>query len=354
MCRLVFLVLCCAAFSACAIVPGQRMDVGDLKDDPHIAYVPITYELVTSTQRDEAMPADFGSTKPVDYTIGPGDTLYITVWNHPELTSPAGSQQQTVANGRPVGTDGTFYFPHVGVMQAAGMTVPQLREKLSKALVDYVKDPQVDVTVVQYASQRVTLEGAFRRTDPVVIGAVPYTLGEAIGTAGVDPALADLSGLTLTRDGKTYHIDASGTSGQPLPVIWLQPGDRIYLPFNDNHEVYVVGEVMRPAAFSFKTSHISLTQAIGRAGGLSPVTSNGNEVYVIRGSKNLSQAPTQVYHLEARSPAAFGLADAFPVQAGDVVFVGAAGVTKWNRVLSQLLPLSGFIYNASRVDNPAN
>ncbi|HEY4294128.1 polysaccharide biosynthesis/export family protein [Luteibacter sp.] len=354
MSRVVLLVLCCAAIQACAIVPGQRMDVDELKDDPHVTFTPITHEFVMSAQREAAIPEDFGQTKPADYTIGPGDTLYVTVWNHPELTSPAGTQQQTVANGRPVGTDGTFYFPHVGVVHAEGMTIPQLREQLSKALTDYVKDPQVDVTVVQYASQRVTLEGAFRRTDPVVIGAVPYTLGQAIGTAGVDPALADLSGLTLTRDGKTYHIDASGTSGQPLPVIWLQPGDRIYLPFNDNHEVYVVGEVMRPAALSFRTAHISLTQAIGRAGGLSPVTSNADEVYVIRGSRNLSQTPTQVFHLAVRSPAAFGLADAFPVEAGDVVFVGAAGVAKWNRVLSQLLPLSGFIYNASRVDSPSN
>jgi len=38
-----------------------------------------------------------------------------------------------------------------------------------------------------------------------------------------------------------------------------------------------------------------------------------------------------------------------------VVFVGAAGITKWNRFLSQLLPLSGLIYQAAgtadRVDN---
>ncbi len=349
--RIVLLVLCCAALHACAIVPGQRMDVGALRDDGHVTFVPITYELVSTTQREAAIPKELSNAKPADYTIGPGDTLYITVWNHPELTSPAGTQQQTVANGRPVGTDGTFYFPHVGVVRAAGMTVSKLREQLAAALVDYVRDPQVDVSVVQYASQRISLEGAFRRTEPIVLGAVPYTLSEAIGTAGVDPALADLSGLALTRGGKTYQIDASGTSGQPLPVIWLQPGDRIYLPFNDAHEVYVVGEVMRPAAQSFRTSRISLTQALGRAGGLSPVTANANEVYVIRGSKNLTQTPTQVFHLEARSPAAFGLADAFPVEAGDVVFVGASGVTQWNRVLSQLLPLSGFIYNASRIDN---
>lgn len=103
-------------------------------------------------------------------------------------------------------------------------------------------------------------------------------------------------------------------------------------------------------ALDAPTRFVTLTQAIGRAGGLSPVTANADELYVIRGSRQLSTTPAEVFHLPARSPAAFALADGFRMEPGDVVFVGAAGVTKWNRVLSQLLPLSGFIYNASRVE----
>src|SRR6185312_16144406 len=70
-------------------------------------------------------------------------------------------------------------------------------------------------------------------------------------------------------------------------------------------------------------------------------------VYVIRGVKDLEQAPAQVFQLDARSPAAFALADQFKVKPGDVVFVGAAGVTRWNRFASQLLPFSGLISNAA-------
>jgi len=210
--------------------------------------------------------------------------------------------------------------------------------------------------VVGYGSQRVTLEGAFQHTDAQVLNSVPVTLSQAIGMAGIDTQNADLSGFTLTRDGKAYRIDLTKVNqAENGQAIYLKPGDKLFMPFNDNKEVYVVGEVVRPQAITFKTTALSLTQAIGRAGGLSPVTSSGNAVYVIRGSEKLSQTPAQVFHLNARSPAAFALADNFQVEPGDVVFVGAAGITKWNRVLSQLLPLSGFIYQtagaADRVDN---
>ena len=52
-----------------------------------------------------------------------------------------------------------------------------------------------------------------------------------------------------------------------------------------------------------------------------------------------SRTPT-VFELDAKSPAAFALADSFLVRPGDVVFASAAGITRWNRFTSQLLPLT--------------
>ena len=90
--------------------------------------------------------------------------------------------------------------------------------------------------------------------------------------------------------------------------IYLKPGDRIYLPYNDRKQIYVVGEVRTPQAISFKTTDMSLTQALGRAGGLNPETSKGKAVYVIRGMDDTANLPATVYNLDARSPAAFALA----------------------------------------------
>lgn len=343
--------------NGCAMVPGQHLSTEALTEDSapesgHVQLVQITPQLLSSPATDASgnpIPPALLDYQPAAYQIGPGDTLYITVWDHPELTSPAGSQQQTLPNGRLVRPDGTMFYPYVGTIKAAGMNIEQLRKTISTKIARYIDDPQVDVSVIGYGSQRITLEGAFVKTDPQPVTAVPLTLAQVIGTAGVNTAQADLADLVLTRDGHDYHLDLNspGKGMDMAQSIYLKPGDRLFLPYNDNREVYVMGEVIRPQAITFKTSDLSLTQVIGRAGGLNPITSNARAVYVIRGVSNLQHEPATVYHLNARSPAAFALADNFRVRAGDVVFVGPAGVTKWNRVLSQLLPLSGIVGNAA-------
>jgi polysaccharide export outer membrane protein len=328
---------------------------GDSADSSQVELIPITPKLLAVTRaaaQAAAIPPALLAYQQEPYVIGAGDTLYITVWDHPELTSPAGPQQQTLANGRLVRSDGTLFYPYVGQLKAAGMTIEELRLAISSKLAEYVEKPQVDVSVIGYGSQRVLLQGAFVKTDPQPITSVPLTLAQALGTATINTEQANLSGLVLIRDGHDYHLDLDALNSDRgvAKDIYLKPGDRLFLPYNDRQEAYVVGEVTRPMAINFKTADLTLTQALGRAGGLNVTTAKGKAVYVIRGVKDLEQAPAKVFQLDARSPDSFALADQFKVKPGDVVFVGPAGVTRWNRLLSQLLPLSGLISNAASAD----
>lgn len=339
-----------SSLGGCIWAPGQHLSSGSLTrdsqiDNGHVQLVPITPKLLAMDQtveESQAIPVTLLAYQPGPYRIGAGDTLYITVWDHPELTSPAGPQQATVANGRLVRSDGTLFYPYVGQLKVAGMTIEELRKAISDKLATYIEKPQVDVSVVGYGSQHVTLNGAFLKTDPLPIDAVPLTLAQAVGAATVDPKEANLSDLMLTRDGQVYHLDLDQLDhGNGLARnIYLKDGDRLYLTYNDRQEAYVLGEVMRPMAIPFKTADLTLTQALGRAGGLNQSSAKGKAVYVIRGAKNIETAPATVYELDASSPAAFALADHFTVKPGDVVFVGAAGVTRWNRFFSQVLPLA--------------
>lgn len=345
-----------AAVSLCLAAQAQSSgNLGRLVESGHVKFVKITPELVSEigAKQQPAAPQELLQYRPESYRISPGDTILVTVWDHPELMEVnQGGGQNPQANGRLVHPDGTFYYPFVGTLKVAGMQLEELRNVITSKLSTYLQSPQVDVNIVGYGS-RVTLQGAFQNTSPQNITTVPLTLSQAIGAAVINTDEADLSGLILTRDGKNHHVDLDALSRNrgSTPEIYLKPGDRLYLPFNDRQEVYVLGEVLQPQALTFKTSDMTLTQALGRAGGLNPTTAKEDAVYVIRGMdvNDMEKQPSTVYQLDASSPAGFALADRFPVRAGDVVFVGEAGVTRWNRFLSQLLPLSGIIRNAASV-----
>ncbi|HSR65844.1 MAG TPA: polysaccharide biosynthesis/export family protein, partial [Xanthomonadaceae bacterium] len=145
-----------AATFALAGCTGQYLTTGETPRDNFIEtgevkVVPITPELLADPSMSAtatALPAEVTGYRPETYHRQPGDSLIVTVWDHPELTTPAGSQQQTVANGRLVQPDGTFFFPYAGKLQVAGKSIEQVRSTLTSRLARYLKDPQVDVNVI--------------------------------------------------------------------------------------------------------------------------------------------------------------------------------------------------------------
>lgn len=345
--------------------PGQNLDTGrlmqeDSAESSRVQLVQITPKLLTveaATQAAGAIPEELVGFKPESYLIGAGDLLYITVWDHPELTSPAGQQQQTDANGRLVRPDGSLFYPYVGTLKVAGRTIEDVRRTISNALATYVEQPQVDIAVLRFASQRVVLNGAFVKAGPQAITTTPLTLMEAIGAAQLDTTNADLSGLTLQRGNQTFHLnlDSLNTAqGSDLYNLYLKDGDRIYLPYNDRKKVYLMGEVNAPRALTFKTREMNLADALGSVGGLNQTTANGKAVYVIRGVENLETERAKVFQLDADSPTAFILAQQFQLQPQDVVYVGPASVTRWNRLISQLVPSAGILGTGSTIQRNLN
>ena len=75
-----------------------------------------------------------------EYLIGPGDVLQVTVWDHPELTIPAGSFRDAETSGQMVGEDGYMFYPYVGMVKAEGMNIAALRDLLTEELSNYIQD----------------------------------------------------------------------------------------------------------------------------------------------------------------------------------------------------------------------
>ncbi|MDY7584990.1 polysaccharide biosynthesis/export family protein [Pseudomonas sp. CCI3.1] len=349
------------ALQGCMFAPGQYLDTSEIgtegsPESSRVELIPITPKLIAqnaATHVSSSVPAELLAFKPAAYRIGANDVLYITVWDHPELTAPSGAQQQIDANGRLVRPDGTIFYPYIGKLDAAGKTIEELRSTIAQRLAQYVDSPQVDLSVLRFASQKAILAGAVVKAGPMPITTSPMSVIEAIGAAGIEPLNADLSGLTLTRDGKEYvlDIDALNTSGSQLHNVFLKDGDQLYLPYNDRKKIYVMGEVLAPQAIRFKTKNMSLADVVGSVGGLNQTTSNGNALYVIRGAENIETEPAKVFQLDAESPVAFAIANRFELKPQDIVYVGPAQVTRWNRLISQLLPSATILGTGAAAGN---
>ncbi|MFC0396827.1 polysaccharide biosynthesis/export family protein [Paraburkholderia rhizosphaerae] len=289
-----------------------------------------------------AAPDLFSTTRP--YTLGAGDVLQITVWDHPELAAALGAQPQTQARaadapaGFVVDDTGSIQFPYAGSVQVAGLKTDEARERLARRLANVFRNPQVTVRVASFRSAHVYVDGEVHTPGVQPINDIPMTLYEAVSRAGGFTTAADQSRMVLVRDGRSYPVNLSQLFEQqrnPAKIV-LRDGDLLRVVSRDENGVYVLGEINRPAtAVPMKTGRLTLSDALSQAGSLNQTTADAAQMYVIRGA--LSGAPS-VYHLDARSPVAMLLANQFELQPKDVVYVDSTGLARFSRVLSQLLP----------------
>ena len=192
--------------------------------------------LVTSSLLGGCLPAakisppasDGAGQSSYEYTIGPGDKLNIFVWRNPDVS----------VDNIPVRPDGKISSPLVEEMQAAGKTPAQLARDIEKGLADYIKEPFVTVTVVDFvgtAAEQVRVVG--EATTPQ---AIPYRsdmtlLDVMIAVGGLTEFAAGNKGSVVrTVGGKQgqfgVRIEDLLKDGDISANVPIYPGDIIIIP----------------------------------------------------------------------------------------------------------------------------
>jgi polysaccharide export outer membrane protein len=336
------LILAMTMLAGCAIAPGMTMTEPAEVPDGHVVRVtPITLELVNRMATEHELQArrvaEEFVVQPEQYLIGPGDVLQITVWDHPELTIPAGSFRNPADSGQQVGEDGYLFYPFVGLIKVAGMNVAALRDVLTERLGKYIQDPQLDVRVVAYRSKRIYVVGEVRDPGVLPLDDLPVTIADAISLSGGLTPEAHKSGVNVSRGGEVYEIDLKALydHADSSQNLLLQHGDIVNVLDRSRQKVFVMGEVFRPASVEIVNGHLTLAGALGEVGGFNQDRADPSGIYVIRGAEGNEP---QIFHLDAGYASGMLLAERFDMRAQDVVFVDTAGISQWNRVISQLLP----------------
>jgi polysaccharide biosynthesis/export protein len=332
---------------------GMRIDAGKV---PSTKVAPvqapviklITPDVVREVKAEKEQLADqrakalLGQSTP--YLIGPGDLLSILVWDHPELNiAAAGAQALSSSAGAQtpsafvVDQQGIVQFPFVGPINVSGLTELQARSLLAERLVKSIKHPDITLRVLAYRSKKVWVDGEVKAPGNQAIDDVPMTLLEGVTRAGGFLPTSDESQITIVRNGVSYPINLPllVKLGVDTSHLMLQPGDVVRVPSRDENKVYVLGEVNVPKALPMNNGRLTLAAALGEAGGLNQISSAARQVYVIR---NVNARDPLVFNLDAASPVALALAEGFELNPKDVVFVDASGLSRYNRIISLILP----------------
>jgi polysaccharide export outer membrane protein len=164
------LILTACLLSACG---GSRMDMAAM----------------TAAQPVDLQITNISSAPQPEYTIGVGDKLSVRVFQVPDL-----SFDQLV-----VDTSGDIQMPLIGAVRATGQTAGQLSTQIAERLsAQYLRNPQVTVTVTEAASQKITVDGAV--TKPGVYEMRGSTsLLQAVAMAEGPTAVADLTQVAVFR-----------------------------------------------------------------------------------------------------------------------------------------------------------
>ncbi|WP_227500349.1 polysaccharide biosynthesis/export family protein [Psychrobacter arcticus] len=275
----------------------------------------------------------------VDYRIAQGDILNVVLVEYPNINASTSSLT--------VDQQGFVQIPLIGRIKASGMSVPQFTANLRGQLQRYLKYSDPQVKVIDYRGNTFIVDGEVSKMGEFNITDAPVSLYSAISMAGGVTATGDSNNIVLNRRGASYNINLSSLRqiGSSANQIYVQDGDSIHINTLDINKVYVLGEFGRVAPVPILEQGLNLAQVLGESAGLNSSTANAAKIYIVR--DNVNTRATDIYYVDMQTITSFALANRFEMRANDIVYVDPTGLTRWNRVLSSLLPSTSAVRSLS-------
>lgn len=248
-------------------------------------------DLSPGSRLQQLLQARKSEATPVNYAISGGDKLRIRVQQMEELSAEFRVSEQ-----------GTVVLSLLGSVPFAGLTERQAMDKLRGLLADFVKDPQVTVSVSEIHGSQVSIMGAVARPGPYPIRGFNHTIADVLTQAGgltKDSGTAIYFSPASSEDDHDRRQAAAGLGlGPSTPGLFagpeqalaidltplyqgrnvaelmmpVRPGDMVVVP--SSGEVYVGGWVNNPGALKLARG-MTLTQALAGAGGMHFGASSG-------------------------------------------------------------------------------
>ncbi len=328
-------------------------------------------EALLAIDRPVNLAREFGDALPVGSVVQPGDVLEVSIWEAPPAalfgggfgsggrSADAGMASTTATLPELlVGTGGTIFVPFAGTLPVSGHTPQQIEADITRRLASKAHLPQIIVRIVRNATANATVVGDVANAARVALTPKGERLLDALAAAGGTRQPSGKTTIQITRGDKVAAVPLDQIIRQPDQNIRLATGDvvtAIFQPFSYT----VLGAAGRNQEVQFESTGLTLSQALGRAGGLQEQRANAKGLFIFRWEVLTAAAagagapatPTDakgrvpvIYRVNMLDPAVFFLAQNFQMRDGDVLYVATAPVAEFqqfvNVIASTVLPLA--------------
>ncbi len=384
------IVICCLAITGlagCTSLPTagptreQVLDQARKEGQRHFDLVEIDPRVITamSAQPTENVAEKFDHFgKPPVPAIGVGDTVSVSIWEASggglfgtepatgaaggvSVPTTGGSHSVTIPD-QVVGADGGLSIPYAGRVQAAGRTPMQVQQAIQQALADRAIEPQVVVTVTKQISDDVTVSGELVSGARVPLSIRGDRLLDVIASVGGTKSAPYDTYVRLARDGQTTTIPMGRLISDPQANIYVWPGDTITL-IKAPRTFSVFGATLNNPVVPVDEDQMNLAQAIAKAGGLEDLRADPAGVFLFRfespatvktlGVPDLATSPDGetpvLYHLSLRDVNGYFLAERFPIQNNDLIYVANAPLTELQKFFNLLGSITGPVISGAFV-----
>ncbi len=197
------------------------------------------------------------------YKLQVGDSIVVTVEGYPEY-----SKDRVPV---PVQPDGFISYPLIGLVKATELTVAELEAQMQKTFTNKLPSARVFVTLMQ-PKRNILVYGAVEqrpRGNLHVFETGQVYLLHALAAAGVNNEIADLTKITIWRDGKVFRtVNFEEQLNEEYDDIPLQDYDIVIIPsIYAVRQIRVIGAVASPGLYPIRNEQVTADQALKFAGG---------------------------------------------------------------------------------------
>ena len=221
--------------------PIIKVPEEELLQKEEITASPSLPEPLKEVKAPVATPATQEAKKSSEYVFSEEDVLFISVWQNPDLN------QEVIV--RP---DGRISFPLVGDIPAVGLTPAQLNKEITERLKEYIKHPEVSISIKKFGGQKIIVLGEVAGPG-VYQGVGKRTVLEAIAMAGGFTPHAVISSVVVIKGGFSnpkgirLNLNRALLKADMSQNIYLEPQDIIYVPKKFIANInYFVNQIIGP------------------------------------------------------------------------------------------------------------